>query len=386
MLNFELVNPVKILFGKGEITKIKKLVPKKANVLLLYGKGSIKKNGVYDQVTQALSGHNTLEFGGIPANPEYAILLEALAIIKKENISFILAVGGGSVIDGAKFLSSAALFEGENPWDILAKRIRTDKGMPFGTVLTLPATGSEMNSGSVISRKETGEKLAMGGPGLFPQFSILDPTVVASIPNRQLANGITDAYTHVLEQYMTYPIGADLQDRFAESIMNSLIETAPKLMDNPSDYTIAANFMWCCTMALNGLIQKGVPTDWAIHAMGHELTALHGIDHARTLAIIAPRHYAYFLENKKEKLAQYGERVWNITEGSLEERAKKAIDKTEYFFQSLDIPTRISEYATDYSETAVKVSSALENRGWTALGEHKNVTPDAVKAIVEASY
>lgn len=386
MLNFELVNPVKILFGKGEITKIKKLVPKKANVLLLYGKGSIKKNGVYDQVTQALSGHNTIEFGGIPANPEYAILLEALAIIKKENISFILAVGGGSVIDGAKFLSSAALFEGENPWDILAKRIRTDKGMPFGTVLTLPATGSEMNSGSVISRKETGEKLAMGGPGLFPQFSILDPTVVASIPNRQLANGITDAYTHVLEQYMTYPIGADLQDRFAESIMNSLIETAPKLMDNPSDYTIAANFMWCCTMALNGLIQKGVPTDWAIHAMGHELTALHGIDHARTLAIIAPRHYAYFLENKKEKLAQYGERVWNITEGSLEERAKKAIDKTEYFFQSLDIPTRISEYATDYSETAEKVSSALENRGWTALGEHKNVTPDAVKAIVEASY
>jgi NADP-dependent alcohol dehydrogenase len=386
MLNFELVNPVKILFGKGEITKIKKLVPKQANVLLLYGKGSIKKNGVYDQVTQALSGHNTIEFGGIPANPEYAILLEALAIIKKENISFILAVGGGSVIDGAKFLSSAALFEGENPWDILAKRIRTDKGMPFGTVLTLPATGSEMNSGSVISRKETGEKLAMGGPGLFPQFSVLDPTVVASIPNRQLANGITDAYTHVLEQYMTYPIGADLQDRFAESIMNSLIETAPKLMDNPSDYSIAANFMWCCTMALNGLIQKGVPTDWAIHAMGHELTALHGIDHARTLAIIAPRHYAYFLENKKEKLAQYGERVWNITEGSLEERAKKAIDKTEYFFQSLDIPTRISEYATDYSETAEKVSSALENRGWTALGEHKNVTPDAVKAIVEASY
>ena len=386
MLNFELVNPVKILFGKGEITKIKKLVPKQANVLLLYGKGSIKKNGVYDQVTQALSGHNTVEFGGIPANPEYAILLEALAIIKKENISFILAVGGGSVIDGAKFLSSAALFEGKNPWDILAKRIRTDKGMPFGTVLTLPATGSEMNSGSVISRKETGEKLAMGGPGLFPQFSVLDPTVVASIPNRQLANGITDAYTHVLEQYMTYPIGADLQDRFAESIMNSLIETAPKLMDNPSDYTIAANFMWCCTMALNGLIQKGVPTDWAIHAMGHELTALHGIDHARTLAIIAPRHYAYFLENKKEKLAQYGERVWNITEGSLEERAKKAIDKTEYFFQSLDIPTRISEYATDYSETAEKVSSALENRGWTALGEHKNVTPDAVKAIVEASY
>ena len=185
---------------------------------------------------------------------------------------------------------------------------------------------------------------------------------------------------------MTYPIGADLQDRFAESIMISLIDTAPKLIDNPSDYSIASNFMWCCTMALNGLIQKGVPTDWAIHAMGHELTALHGIDHARTLAIIAPKHYAYFLENKKEKLAQYGERVWNITEGKLEERAKQTIEKTEHFFQSLDIPTRISAYTSDYKNTAKQVSSALENRGWIALGEHKAVTPDVVKAIVEASY
>jgi len=386
MLNFELVNPVKILFGKGEIAKVKTLIPKEANVLLLYGKGSIKKNGVYDQVSDALNEHRVIEFGGVPANPEYAILLEAVSIIKKENISFILAVGGGSVIDGAKFLSSAALFEGENPWDILTQGIRTEKGLPFGTVLTLPATGSEMNSGSVISRKETGQKLGMGGPGLFPQFSVLDPSVVASIPNRQLANGVTDAFTHVMEQYMTYPIGADLQDRFAESIMSSLIDTAPKLIDNPSHYKIASNFMWCCTMALNGLIQKGVPTDWAIHAMGHELTALHGIDHARTLAIIAPRHYTYYLENKKEKLAQYGERVWNITEGTLEERAKQAIDKTEDFFQSLDIPTRISAYTNDYKNTAEQVSSALENRGWVALGEHKAVTPDAVKAIVEASY
>lgn len=386
MLNFELQNPVKILFGKDQIAKLPTQLPKDANILMLYGGGSIKKNGVYDQVVAALSDYNYTEFGGIPANPEYEVLMDALAIIKSEKIDFLLAVGGGSVIDGVKFLASAALYEGEEPWDILANGIRTNKGMPFGTVLTLPATGTEMNSGSVISRRELGEKRAMGGPGLFPKFSILDPTVVATIPKRQLANGITDAFTHVMEQYMTYPIGADLQDRFAESIMSSLIATAPKVKADPSDYTVAANFMWCCTMALNGLIQKGVPTDWAIHAMGHELTALYGIDHARTLAIIAPRHYTHFLENKKEKLALYGERVWNITEGTVEERAKAAIAKTEAFFHSMDIPTRLSDYTDQYAGTAEKVSETLRERGWVALGEHKAVTPEAVKDIVEGSY
>ncbi len=386
MLNFEFKNPTKILFGKGEIAKISQEIPENANILLLYGGGSIKKNGVYEQVTEALKNFDYIEFGGIPANPEYEVLMDALAIIKSEKIDYLLAVGGGSVIDGTKFLSSAALYQGEEPWDILKKGIRTEVGMPFGTVLTLPATGTEMNSGSVISRRETGEKLGMGGPGLFPQFSVLDPTVVASIPQRQIANGITDAFTHVMEQYMTFSVGADLQDRLAESVMNSLVATAPKVMENPADYTAAANFMWCCTMALNGLIQKGVPTDWAIHAMGHELTALYGIDHARTLAIIAPRHYSYFLENKKEKLAQYGERVWNITEGSIEERAKAAIDKTEQFFQSLEIPTHLSEYTAEYEGTAEKVSNTLKERGWVALGEHKAVTPEAVKAIVEGSY
>jgi len=386
MLNFEFKNPTKIIFGKGEIQKLNKEIPKNSKVLLIYGGGSIKKNGIYSQVKSALSAYKVLEFGGIPANPEYQILMQALHLIKSEKIDFLLAVGGGSVIDGTKFLASAALYSGDEPWDILKKGIRTEVGMPFGTVLTLPATGSEMNSGSVISRKETGEKLGMGGPGLFPQFSILDPSVVASIPKNQLANGITDAYTHVLEQYMTYPVGADLQDRMSESVMASLIASAPRIIANPSDYKTAANFMWCCTMALNGLIQKGVPTDWAVHAIGHELTALYGIDHARTLAIIAPRHYEFFFEQKKEKLAQYAERVWNIQEGSLEEKAKKAIEKTEAFFQSLDIPTHLSDYIETCEGTSEKVSKALESRGWTALGEHKNVTPDAVAKIVAASY
>ena len=386
MKNFEFKNPTKILFGKDQINKIKSEIPKDAKVLMLYGGGSIKTNGVYEQVISALSDHKLVEFGGIPANPEYAVLMEALKVIKEENITFLLAVGGGSVIDGTKFLSAAALYKGDEPWDILTNNISTSNGMPFGTVLTLPATGSEMNSGAVITRKETKEKLAMGGSGLFPVFSVLDPQVIRSIPYKQLANGITDAFTHVLEQYLTYPAGGYLQDRFAESILQTLIEVAPKLLEDPSDYEAASNFMWSCTMALNGLIQQGVPGDWAIHAMGHELTALFGIDHARTLAVIAPSHYKFNLESKKEKLAQYGERVWNITEGSTVEKAWAAIGRTENFFNELGIDTKLSKYTNDFKGTAELISKRFTDRGWLGLGEHQNLKPKDVEEIVKMAY
>jgi len=386
MNNFEFKNPTKIIFGKNTIEKLENEIPKDAKVLLLYGGGSIKKNGIYEQVKTALANVNIIEFGGIPANPEYAILIEALKVIKDENITYLLAVGGGSVIDGTKFLSAAALFDGDTPWDILSKNIRTEKGMPFGTVLTLPATGSEMNSGSVITRAETKEKLAMGGPGLFPEFSILDPQVITSIPQRQLANGLTDAFTHVLEQYMTYPIGALLQDRFAESILQTIIEIAPKVLKDPTDYKASANFMWSCTMALNGLIQKGVPTDWAVHAIGHELTALFGIDHARTLAVIVPSHYKFNFETKKEKLAQYAESVWNITEGSTDDKAYAAIEKTEDFFHDLGIDTKLSDYTKDYEGTAEIIAKRFTDRGWKALGEHQSISPNKVETIVKMAY
>lgn len=387
MLNFELKNPTKILFGKGEIAKISKEVPQDAKVLMIYGGGSIKSNGVYDQVKDALKNHDVQEFGGVPANPEYEVLVKALQFIKENNITYLLAVGGGSVIDGVKFLSAAANYNGE-PWEILKKPVRTleDEGMPFGTILTLPATGSEMNSGYVISRRETNEKLSSGGPGLFPQFSVLDPEVIKSIPKKQIANGIADAYTHVLEQYMTSPSSADLQERIAESILISLQETAPKVMAEDFNYDAAGNFMWCCTMALNGLIQKGVITDWAVHAMGHELTAYYGIDHARTLAVIAPSHYRYNFETKKEKLAQYAERVWKITEGSVEEKAEAAIKKMEAFFHSLDIQTKLSDYTQDYQNTAERVEKAFTERNWLGLGENKNLTPQDAYKIVEMSY
>ncbi|MCH8534879.1 MAG: iron-containing alcohol dehydrogenase [Flavobacteriaceae bacterium] len=386
MNNFEFKNPTKIIFGKDSIAKITEEIPTNANVLLLYGGGSIKKNGIYNQVKTALKNFEVTDFGGIPANPEYAILMDALQVIKDKNITYLLAVGGGSVIDGTKFLAAVAVYKGETPWDILTQNIKTEKGMPFGTVLTLPATGSEMNSGAVITREETKEKLAMGGPGLFPQFSILDPQVVKSIPQRQLANGLADAFTHVLEQYMTYSVDAKLQDRFAESILQTLIEIAPTVLNDTFEYKAASNFMWSCTMALNGLIQKGVPTDWAIHAMGHELTALYGIDHARTLAILTESHYQFNFESKKEKLAQYAERVWNINEGTVDEKAHAGIKKTTAFFKSIGINTKLSDYTNDYEGTAEEIAKRFTSRGWLGLGEHQSLSPDKVKEIVEMAY
>lgn len=386
MNNFEFKNPTKILFGKGQIESIENEIPKDAKVLMLFGGGSIKKNGICEQVMTALQNHEVLEFGGIPANPEYSVLMKALKVIKEENITYLLAVGGGSVIDGTKFLSAAALYEGEETWEILTNKIPILKGMPFGTVLTLPATGSEMNSGAVITRKDTKEKLVMGGTGLYPEFSVLNPEVIHSIPHRQLVNGITDAFTHVLEQYITYPTGANLQDRLSESILQTLIEVAPIILEDPTDYKAGSNFMWSCTMALNGLIKQGVPTDWAIHAMGHELTALYGIDHARTLAIIAPSHYEYNLETKKEKLAQYAERVWNITDGSTEDKARAAIKRTEAFFNEMGIDTKLSQYTDDYEGTAEEISKRFKERGMEGLGEHQNLTPKDVEKIVKMSY
>ena len=384
MNNFNLYNPVNLCFGKDEHRKLTSLIPKDAKVLITYGSGSIKRNGVHEKVMAALKNHKVIEFGGIEPNPQYSTLLQALAIIKAEKIDFLLAVGGGSVIDGTKFLASAALFEGEEPWDILAKGIRTTKALPFGTVLTLPATGSEMNSGAVVSRKEIGQKRGMGGPGLFPQFSISDPTVVTSIPQRQLANGLVDAFTHVMEQYMTYSTSATLQDRISEGILSTLIEIAPKLMDNPSDYDTAANFMWSCNMALNGLIQKGVPTDWSIHAIGHEITAAYNVDHARTLAIVLPSLYRFKFEQKQAKLAQYGRRVLSL-EGTDFDVAQEAIDRTEAFFHSLGIETKLSAYTSDTTDFPERAAAQLERYGATRLGEHKDITPREVVAILNAT-
>ena len=385
MNNFNLHIPTQLYFGKDQHKELSRLIPANSKILLLYGGGSIKHNGIYEQVIGELSSFDVIEFGGIEANPQYTTLTKALEVIKLNEINFLLAVGGGSVIDGTKFLASAALYEGEHPWDILEKGLRTEIGLPFGTVLTLPATGSEMNSGAVISRKETGQKLAMGGPGLFPVFSIADPTVVASLPKRQLANGIVDAFTHVMEQYMTYPTSATLQDRIAEGILSTLIEIAPRVMKTPENFELAANFMWCCNMALNGIIQKGVPTDWSIHAIGHEITAAYGIDHARTLAIVLPSMYRYKLKKKELKLAQYGRRVLGLN-GDDRKVAEQAIDHTEDFFRSLGIGTKLSDYDVDNASAFPQSCvTSMEKQRTIILGEHKDIRSKDVKSILEAA-
>jgi NADP-dependent alcohol dehydrogenase len=388
MLNFELYNPVNYIFGKGQTEKLTTLVPKDAKILVAYGGGSIFKNGVYDQVKTALTGFDFIEFGGIEPNPRFETLMKAVHIIREQKITFILAVGGGSVIDGVKFISAAVNFEGEEA-DILKKRILfTDlsKVIPFGTVLTLPATGSEMNSGAVVTIGATQEKLTLGGSALFPIFSIVDPTVIVSLPKRQLQNGVVDAFTHVMEQYMTYKHDALLQDRLAESILQTLIEVGPSVVENPSDYKLASNFVWSATMALNGLIQKGVPSDWATHMIGHELTALYEIDHARTLAIIGPNLYKVMFETKKEKLAQYGQRVWNLTGDSTDAIAHQAIEKTVEFFHTMGMKTKLSENTENYKETADFIVNRFEERGWLAMGEKQNITLEKVREIVEMSY
>lgn len=385
MNNFEYYNPTKIVFGKETYDKIPKEIETHTSakkILLTYGGGSIKKNGVYDRVKSALSDYEIIEFGGIEPNPEYDTLMKAVKIAKDESISFVLAVGGGSVIDGTKFIVSAAKFDGD-PWDVLVNKEGASftDGIPFGTVLTLPATGSEMNSGAVISRSDRKEKRTMGGPQGFPKFSFLDPTVVATLPKRQIANGITDAFMHTLEQYLTYPSDNLLQERIAEGILSTLIEIAPRVLEDPSDYKAASNLMWCATMALNGTLRAGVAYDWATHMIGHELTALHGIDHARTLAIVAPNLYKVKFENKKDKLIQYGQRVFGL-DGSCGE---EAIHRTKTFFESLGIDTSISDYTDDASGSADIIKERFEERGWNGIGERGDLSPEQAKEIVEMS-
>ena len=386
MQNFIYKNPTKILFGKDQISHLKQEIPQNAKILMLYGGGSIKRNGVYDQIKTHLKDFQIVEFGGVPANPEYEVLMQAVEVIKKEKLDYILAVGGGSVIDGAKFISAAVKYEGENPWDILAKKLEVKAAMPFSTILTLPATGSEMNSGAVVSRRATKEKLSFNSPLLFPQCSVLDPTVIQSLPERQLANGVVDAFVHVLEQYMTYPAGGILQDHFAESILQTLAEVGPTVVKDPKNYEAASNFMWSCTMALNGLIGQGVPKDWGVHAIGHEFTALFGIDHARTLAIVMPSYYQHCFDSKKQKLAQLAQRVWNVKEGSLEEKAQQGIEKTAAFFRSLGISTVLSDYTEDFANAAEIIEKRFTDRGWLGIGVDGKVTPADVRTVVENTY
>lgn len=384
MKNFNFHNPTRILFGKGSIAELKDQVPADAKVLILYGGGSAERTGVLDQVREALAGRAILEFGGIEPNPRYATTLKAVEMIRENAVTFLLAVGGGSVIDATKFIAAAVKYDGD-AWDILTSRGSViTQAVPFGSVLTLPATGSEMNSGGVITNPEKEAKLPFSSVHCYPVFSVLDPEVTYTLPPRQIANGVVDAFVHTTEQYLTYPVAARVQDGFAETLLRTLIELGPKALETPEDYDIRSNLMWTATMALNGLIGAGVPQDWATHMIGHEITALNDTDHARTLAVVLPALLNDQREVKREKLLQYASNVWNIREGSNDERIDAVIEATRGFFEQMGIKTRLGDYDVD-ADGINHIVSALKEHGMTSLGEHNAIGPDEARRILEAA-
>lgn len=379
MNNFEFYNPTRIVFGKDTIKKLNRYIAQDSRVLITYGGGSIKRNGVYEQVIEALGSREVFEFSEIEPNPHYETCMKCVEYAKEKKIDFILAVGGGSVIDATKFIAAAFYYEGY-AWDIVGLSKKVEKALPFGTVLTLPATGSEMNAGSVITHKATKEKKSFRSELCFPKFSILDPLVTMTLPKKQISNGIADTFIHVIEQYLTYPVNNQISDRFAESILITLIEEAPKVFANPEDYDVRANLMWAATLGLNGLIGSGVPQDWATHMIGHELTVLHGLDHGVTLAIVLPGVMKIMREEKAEKILQMGERVFGIKEGAREERITKTIEKTEAFFVSIGIPTRLSD--VDLDEKCIEpIVQRMIDRKWS-LGENGTINPEKVRLIL----
>ncbi len=383
MKNFSFHNPTRVHFGKGQITAISKEIPANARVLLTYGGGSIKKNGTLDQVLTALQGYTVIQFGGIEPNPSFETLMEAVTLAREENIDFLLAVGGGSVIDGTKFIAAAIPFTGD-PWTILSERAQIAEAIPAGNVLTLPATGSESNSAAVVTRRATNDKLSFMNPLVYPQFTVLDPETTYSLPVGQSANGVVDAFAHVMEQYLTVRNDAPVQDRYAEGLLLTLLEEGPRVLSHPDDYGVRSTIMWTANQALNGLIGQGVPHDWATHMIGHEITALHGLDHAQTLAIVLPSLMDVMREQKAPKLLQYAERVWNITEGSDTKRIDAAISETRAFFEKMGVKTRLSDY--DISEEALpELIEQLKRHGMTALGENQNITLEVASAILTKS-
>ncbi len=382
MNSFTLYNPTKLVFGVNSAEKIAVLTPAKARVLLVYGGGSVKKNGSYDQTIKALGKRKVVEFSGIEPNPEYESCLKAVELIKKNKLDFIVALGGGSVIDACKFIAAAALFKGKNPWAILtAGGANIKEALPIGAVLTIPATGSEMNPNSVISRRATSEKLAFASEFVYPRFAILDPTFTLTLPEKQISNGVVDAFVHVMEQYSTKPFNAPIQDRFSEGILSTLIEEGPKALKNKDDFPTRANIMFAATMALNKLICVGVPEDWSSHMIGHEITALYGLDHAQTLAISLPKVLKYKSAQKGDKIAQLGKRVFGINEKSKKVAVEKTIDAIVKFFKKMKMKTEFSQYGIKKEEAAVKVADNFA-KNYKFIGENGDIGHDDIVKIL----
>lgn len=383
MHNFEYYNPTRIVFGEGSIPRLAELVPADARVLVLYGGGSAERNGTLAEVEAALGDRAFQRFGGIEPNPTYETLMQAVELIRRDKLDFLLAVGGGSVVDGTKFVAAAVDYPGD-PWHILetrGKQIAT--ALPIGAVLTLPATGSEVNCAAVVTRKALQAKLGFGNPLLYPRFAVLDPVKTYTLPPRQIANGVVDAFVHVMEQYVTQPAKAAVQDRYAESLLLTLIETGPQALAHPTDYDVRANLMWAATQALHGAVGAGVPQDWATHMIGHEITALYGLDHAQTLAVVLPNLLDVRRDVKRAKLLQYADRVWGLRAGDEDARIDQAIAHTRAFFEALGVRTRLADYGIG-AEAVERIVAQLEAHRMVKLGEDRAVDLALSRRVVEA--
>lgn len=384
MQNFEFYGPTRVVFGKDTIKELSRLIPRDRKILMTYGGGSIKKNGVYDQVKKALEGYDLLEFGGIEPNPKYETLAKAVEIVKKEGVNFLLAVGGGSVLDGTKFIALASKYDGDDAYDaIMIRAEHPASAIELADVITLPATGSEMNNGGVISRISTSEKLAFHNPNVFPKFSVIDPTVTFSLPERQTINGVVDTFVHTMEFNCTYDVNSPLQDIWAMGILRTLISEAPKALANPKDYDARANLFWCATCGLNYWISCGVPQDWSTHMIGHELTAFYGIDHGQSLAIVQPRLLRNQKVAKSYKLAKIAREVFGINESVDLKADDIAIDKIEEFYNSIGMKTRLADYGINPEEAAEKIRDRFRKRN-VAFGEKGAITADVAYEIVKA--
>ncbi|MFQ1906679.1 alcohol dehydrogenase [Aeromonas veronii] len=387
MNNFTLHTPTKILFGQGQLAQLREQLPSDARVMITYGGGSVVRSGLLEQIRNELAGMTLFEFGGIEPNPAYETLMDAVELARAERVDFLLAVGGGSVLDGTKFIAAAAHYDlAKDPWHILetvGSEVRS--AIPLGSVLTLPATGSEMNMGAVITRRSSGDKVHFFSPFVMPRFAVLDPVLTYTLPERQVANGVVDAFVHIVEQYLTYPVNAKVQDRFAEGLLLTLIEEGPKALAEPHNYEVRANIMWSATMALNGLIGAGVPQDWATHMLGHELTALHGLDHAQTLAVVLPALLQAKRKQKHAKLLQYAERVWGLHSGSEAERIDDAIAATRDFFERMGVKTRLRDYGLKDLGIDTLIGK-LGEHGMTRLGEHSDIDLVQSQHIYEAAW
>lgn len=377
MFDFKYYNPTKVIFGKSSIDALTEECKNYNKIMLTYGGGSIKANGVFDRVKKSLGGKEIIEFGGIPANPTYEHCMKAVEIARKEGVDFLLAVGGGSVLDGTKFIACATKYTTGDPWEVVLGA-NISEALPLGCVMTLPATGSEMNGNSVISKKATKEKLGYGNILNYPKFSVLDPTSTYTLPPRQTANGVVDTFVHVCEQLITKDINTKVQDYQAIAILKTLISEGPKVLVSPKDYDARANLMWASTSALNGNIGVGIIQDWSSHGLGHELTAIYGLDHAVSLAIVMPRIWEYKLEAKRAKLELLGQELWSL---SGVDAAEKTIVKTEEFFRSLGVNTKLSEWDIDPEDAATKLESRFKVRG-SKHGEDQDLTPEVVGNIL----